>query len=96
VNPGLFGVVTNGWEIFDSYEDAINHRNGVPFANNQTPVYWYQDQKAHVAFYSKTYLGKTYSNPVPLSVANYHDLDAVMKDKEAPPLRGYAYRSARE
>ena len=82
VNPGLYEVLTNGWEIFDSYEDAINHRNGVPFANNQTPVYWYQDQKAHVAFYSKTYLGKTYSNPVPLSVANYHDLDAVMKDKE--------------
>ena len=82
VNPGLYEVLINGWELFDSYEDAINHRNGVPFANNQTPVYWYQNQKAHVAFYSKTYLGKTYSNPVPLSVANYHDLDAVMKDKE--------------
>ena len=82
VNPGLYEVLTNGWEIFDSYEDAINHRNGVPFANNQTPVYWYQNQKAHVAFYSKTYLGKTYSNPVPLSVANYHDLKAVMADKD--------------
>ena len=82
VNPGLYEVLTNGWELFDSYEDAINHRNGVPFANNQTPVYWYQNQKAYVAFYSKTFLGKTYSNPVPVSVANYHDLKAVMGDKD--------------
>lgn len=81
VNPGLYEVLTNGWELFDNYEDAINHRNGVPFANNQTPVYWYQNQKAYVAFYSKTFLGKTYSNPVPVSVANYHDLKAVMADK---------------
>ena len=81
VNPGLYEVITNGWELYISQDDADNHRNGVPFENNNTPVYWYQNQKNYIAFYSKTYLGKTYSNPVPLSVANYHDLDKVMQDK---------------
>ena len=82
VNPGLYEVLTSGWELFSTQDDADNHRNGVPFENNNTPVYWYQNGKNYIAFYSKTYLGKTYSNPVPLSVANYHDLDAIMKDKE--------------
>ena len=82
VNPGLYEVLTSGWELYATQDDADNHRNGVPFENNNTPVYWYQNGKNYVSFYSKTYLGKTYSNPVPLSVANYHDLDAVMKDKE--------------
>ena len=82
VNPGLYEVLSNGWELYATLDDATNHRNGVPFENNSTPVYWYQNQKNWVAFYSRTWLGKTYSNSVPLSVANYHDLDAVMKDKE--------------
>ncbi|MBR1548175.1 MAG: hypothetical protein IJ637_05560 [Prevotella sp.] len=82
VKPGLYEVITNGWELFRTEADAIHHRNGSPFTNNGTPVYWYQNQKNYIAFYSKTYLGKTYSNYVPLSVANYHDLDAVMNDKD--------------
>ena len=82
VQPGLYEVLTSGWELFTNIDDADNHRNGVPFVNNSQPFYWYQNGKNYVAFYSKTYLGKTYSNAVPLSVANYHDLDAVMKDKE--------------
>ena len=82
VNPGFYEIITNGWEMYTDEEDAENHRNGIPFTNNSTPFYWYQNQKAWIAFYSKTYLGKTYSNAVKLSVANYHDLDAVMKDKE--------------
>ena len=82
VNPGLYEVLTSGWELFFSEEDAQLHRNGVPFVNNGTPLYWYQNQKVFLAFYSKTYLGKTYSNYVPLTVANYHDIDAIMKDKE--------------
>jgi len=82
VKPGLYEILTSGWELFNNYEDAIKHHEGmgVPFTNNSTPVYWYQHQKAYVAFYSKTYLGKTYSNPVPLSVANYHDLKEVLAD----------------
>lgn len=82
VNPGLYEVLTSGWELFNNEDDAMLHRNGTTFVNNGTPLYWYQNQKVFVAFYSKTYLGKTYSNYVPLTVANYHDLDAVMKDKE--------------
>ena len=82
VNPGLYEIITSGWELFDNETDAQLHRNGTAFNNNGTPLYWYQNQKVWLAFYSKTYLGKTYSNYVPLTVANYHDLDAVMKDKE--------------
>ena len=82
VQPGLYEVLTSGWELFDNETDALRHRNGEPFVNNDTPVFWYQNQKSWVAFYSKTYLGKTYSNPVKLSVANYHDLDRIMQDKE--------------
>ena len=81
VNPGLYEILTNGWEMFVDETDAMMHRNGTPFTNNGTPLYWYQNQKVWLAFYSKTYLGKTYSNYVPLTVANYHDIDAVMKDK---------------
>ena len=80
VNPGLYEVLTSGWEIYTSQDDAENHRNGAPFENNNTPVYFYQNQKHYVTFYSKTYLGKTYSNAVPLNVANYHDLAKVLDD----------------
>lgn len=82
VDPGLYEPMGNGWEIYTNLDDAENHRNGLPFDNGNTPVYWYQNEKVWVAFYSKNYLGKTYSNPVAIKVANYHDLDAVMKDKE--------------
>jgi hypothetical protein len=33
-----------------------------------------------VAYYAKSYLGRTYSNFVPVKVANYHDMAAVMSD----------------
>ena len=82
VNPGLYEVLTSGWELYTDKNDAENHRNGKPFKNAETPLYWYQNQKVWVRFYSKTYLGKTYSNYVPLTVANYHDLAEVMADKE--------------
>jgi hypothetical protein len=82
VNPGLYEIISNGWEMYDTEEDALMHRNGKPFMNNSTPVYWYQNQNMWVAFYSRTYLGYTYSNPVVVSVANYHDLHDVMADVE--------------
>ena len=81
VDPGLYEPLGNGWEIFSSYDDAEQHINGAPFDNGNTPVYWYQNEKAWVAFYSRNYLAKIYSNPVPIRVANYHDIDAVMYDK---------------
>ena len=79
VTTGAFEVLSSGWEVFANKEDAAAHKNGTPFVNNNTPVYWYQDDY-QIAYYTKTYLGKTYSNYVPLSVGNYHDIANVMAD----------------
>ena len=81
VTPGAYEVLSSGWEVFSNDHDAASHKNGQPFYNNVTPVYWYQNGY-YVAYYAKTYLGKTYSNAVPFSVANYHDLATVMNDKD--------------
>ena len=81
VTPGAYEILASGWEIFSNDQDATSHQNGQPYINNNTPMYWYQDGY-WVAYYAKTYLGKTYSNSVQFSVANYHDLDKVMQDKE--------------
>ena len=80
IKPGAYEIMGGGWEIFQTEEDAERHRNGQEFTN-KTPVYWYQDGQ-YLAYYAKTYLGKTYSNYVPFSVANYHDLKAVMDDQD--------------
>ena len=82
VTPGAYELIGGGWEIFDNKSDAEHHRNGTEYSNNKTPMYWYQNERYWVAYYAKSYLGKTYSNPVPFAVANYHDLDQVMQDKE--------------
>ena len=81
ITPGAFEILASGWEIFTNDQDATTHKNGQTYVNNGTPMYWYQDGY-WVAYYAKTYLGKTYSNSVKFSVANYHDLDKVMQDKE--------------
>ena len=81
VTTGAFEVLSSGWEIFDNPTDAAKRKNGKPFVNNNTPVYWYQDNY-QIAYYTKTYLGKSYSNYVPLSVGNYHDIADVMADKD--------------
>ena len=80
VKPGAYEIMGGGWEIFENEEDAERHRNGQDFTN-KTPVYWYQDGQ-YLVYYAKTYLGKTYSNYVPFSVANYHDMRAIMADTE--------------
>ena len=77
VTPGAYELIGGGWEIYDNYTDAEYHRNGIPYRNNETPMYWYQDGY-YVAYYAKSYIGKTFSNPVQFSVANYHDLKKVM------------------
>ena len=77
VTPGAYEVIGSGWEIFRNEEDAISHQNGMPYVNNATPMYWYQNGY-YVAYYTKTYLGRTYSNHVPLSIANYHRMGEVM------------------
>ena len=80
VTPGAYEVTGGGWELFEKPSDAESHVNGVPYTPSVDPLYWYQDG-FYLAYYAKTYLGKTYSNHVPVSVANYHDLKQVMDDK---------------
>ena len=81
ITPGAYEIIDRGWELFERESFAESHVNGVEYAPGADPLYWYQDGY-YVAFYAKTYLGKTYSNYVPVSVANYHDLRSVMADKE--------------
>ena len=81
VTPGAYEVIGSGWEIYRNEEDAISHQNGAPYVNNATPMYWYQNGY-YVAYYTKTYLGRTYSNHVPLSIANYHRMGEVMNHPE--------------
>ena len=78
--PGAYEITGGGWELYEKPSDAESHTNGVPFTPSQTPLYWYQDE-FYLAYYAKTMLGKTYSNHVPVHVANYHDLADVMADR---------------
>lgn len=78
VTPGAYELIGGGWEIYSNESDANLHRNGAEYVNNNTPMYWYQDGY-YVSYYAKSYLGKTYSNPVQFSVANYHDLKTVLE-----------------
>ncbi len=81
VTPGAYEITGGGWEIFQDEKDAESHINGIEYSPNFDPLYWYQNGY-FVAYYAKTYLGKTYSNHVPLSVANYHDLTKVLADTD--------------
>ena len=80
VSEGAYEILGGGWELFENKEDAESHVNGTPYTLSKDSLYWYQDG-FFLAYYAKTYLGKTYSNYVPVSVANYHDLKRVMDDK---------------
>ena len=80
VTPGAYEILGGGWELFENEPDAESHTNGTPYKPAADSLYWYQDGFL-LAYYAKTYLGKTYSNAVPVSVANYHDLKGIMNDK---------------
>ena len=82
VIPGATEVTGGGWELFEKASDAESHVNGIEYTPNLDPLYWYQDGY-WVAYYALSYIGgKTYSNNVQVSVANYHDLKKVMEDKD--------------
>ena len=76
-----------GWELYETERDAQSHTNAVKFDGQDynplyNPLYWYQHEW-YVAYYISTMeAGRTYSNYVPVSVANYHDLKKVMTDKD--------------
>ena len=79
--PGAYEILGGGWELFENKDDAGSHTNGKEYdMASDEPLYWYQDG-FYLAYYAKTYLGKTYSNAVPVHVANYHDLKKVMDDE---------------
>ena len=77
VTPGAYEITGGGWKLFEKESDAESHINGVEYTPSEEPLYLYQN-KYYLAYYTKTYLGETYSNHVPVSVANYHDLKKVM------------------
>ncbi len=77
VKPGAFEIQGGGWMLFERYEDTESHINGIEFTPTSNPLYWYQDGY-WLVYYAKTYLGKTFSNAVQVSVANYHDIADVM------------------
>ncbi len=81
VTPGAYEITGGGWKIFEKKSDAESHINGIEYTPTADPLYWYQNGY-YLAYYAKTYLGETYSNAVPLSVANYHDLKTVLEAKD--------------
>lgn len=80
VSKGAYEILGGGWEMYTNQSDARGHKNGVPYVNNNTKMYWYQDGY-YVAYYAKSYLGKTFSNPVQFSVANYHKMADVLASR---------------
>lgn len=91
VTKGAYEILGGGWEIYENQNDASTHKNGLPYINNNTPMYLYQDQY-YVAYYAKSYLGKTFSNPVPITVANYHRMEDVMTSTvDADQTNHYMY-----
>ncbi len=81
VTPGAYEITGGGWVLFDTESDAESHINGVEITPTTDPLYLYQSGN-YLSYYAKTYLGKTFSNHVPVSVANYQDLKKVMDDTE--------------
>ena len=80
VEEGAFPVLGGGWTIFPDETSAKAHREGRGRAYKQgaEEMFWYQD-KYYVAYYALTDLGKTYSDPVPVHVANYQRLEDVLE-----------------
>ena len=81
VTPGAYEVTGGGWELFRTPTEAESHFNGKEYSPATDSLYWYQNNW-YVAYYARTYLGKTYSNHVQVKVANYHDLKKVMEAKQ--------------
>ena len=79
VIEGASPIQGGGWELYASGSDADNH-NGKEYIPDTDPLYWYQNGY-WLRYYALSYVGgKTYSNKVQVSVANYHDLKKVMED----------------
>ncbi len=74
-------IIKGGWELYADKKDAESHIKFKDYTPGSEPVYWYEDG-FYIAYYAQSFSRKSYSNYVPVHVANYHDLKAVMDDKE--------------
>ncbi len=79
IQEGAFPILGGGWEIYPTEEYAKRHRNGREYVNGGEPLYFYQNGH-YVAYYALTRMGKTFSDPVPVHVANYQRMADVITD----------------
>ena len=80
-SANAFPILKGGFEIYNNETDALKHRNGREFTSGTEPVYFYQDMN-YVAYYAETRMGRTFSDPVPIHVANYQRMSDVITDPE--------------
>ena len=80
IQEGAFPILGGGWEIYPTEDNAKHHRNGREYVNGGEPLYFYQNDY-YVAYYALTRMGKTFSDPVPLKVANYQRMADVINDQ---------------
>ena len=79
IQEGAFPILGGGWEIYPTEDHAKRHRNGREYLNGSEPLYFYENDY-YVAYYALTRMGKTFSDPVPLHVANYQRMADVITD----------------
>ena len=79
IQEGAFPILGGGWEIYPTEEYAKRHRNGREYVNGGEPLYFYQNDH-YVAYYALTRMGKSFSDPVPVHVANYQRMADVITD----------------
>ena len=79
IQEGAFPILGGGWEIYPNEENAKRHRNGREYINGGEQLYFYQNDY-YVSYYALTRMGKTFSDPVPLKVANYQRMADVIND----------------
>ena len=79
IQEGAFPILGGGWEIYPNEDNAKRHRNGREYVNGGEPLYFYENDY-YVAYYALTRMGKTFSDAVPLHVANYQRMADVITD----------------
>lgn len=80
IQEGAFPILSGGWEIYSNESEAKRHRNGHEFRNNIEPLYFYENGY-WVSYYAETRMGKTFSDPVQVKVANYQRMSDVITDE---------------
>ena len=79
IQEGAFPILGGGWEIYPTEDNAKRHRNGREYINGGEPLFFYENGY-YVAYYALTRMGKTFSDPVPVHVANYQRMADVINN----------------